>query len=88
MKILLLVITTTWSFGIPSNGPRTYVVDSREQAAQLVSDNDRSRRGQVEPDQFAYDLYEVDLSKKSVVKIKIPVMKVVYDTTDAPDSGK
>ena len=63
MKILILVITITWSFGY--NGepqrPICHVVSSPRRAAIMVYEDKMKAIG-VEPDQKQYDLYEIWIS--------------------------
>ena len=61
MKILLLVIIVTWSFGGEyQNTPEYKIVSSAEEAAIMVY-NDRPSKFDVEPDQKRYALYEIEI---------------------------
>lgn len=71
MTILILVITITWSFGMPMGGPVKIIVSSPEEAALHVY-NDRPPRFVIEPDRKEYVLYQVDLKKESVKTVPIP----------------
>jgi len=78
MKILILMITITCSFGGGYQNPSAIkVVESPEQAAIFIYD-DRPLSFQVEPDQKQYTLYEIDLVSKSIIEIDIP--KLIFQS--------
>lgn len=82
MKILILVITITWSFGGGyQNTPRVELVGSAEDAAIFIH-NDRPSAWEVEPDHKEYKLYMVDFEKRSVNEVPIP--KIVFQESKQP----
>lgn len=81
MKILILVITITWSFGGGyQNAPTATIVHSVDEAAMIVYNDTRSVISP-EPDHKEYHLYEVflDLNTPQIVEIKIPKVVIKKD---------
>jgi len=75
MKILILIITVTWSFGGGyQNSPNVKIMSSPEQAAIYIY-NDRSPSFVVEPDHKKYQLFEIDIEASSIKEIAIPEIK-------------
>lgn len=83
MTVLILVIVTTWSFGISMDGgygaPQKIIVSSPEEAAIIVY-KDKNSGGilcalQCEPDRKTYSLYEIDLGSEKITPLKIPKLK-------------
>lgn len=80
MKILILVIITTWSFagGYHGKPPFSKMVHSVEEAALVIYEDQKYLESQIEPDQKEYKLYEVDVDKKTIKEISIPKVKFEY----------
>jgi len=86
MKILILIITITWSFGIGhENKPSFKIVSSPEQAAIYVY-NDKPPSFMVEPDRKQYNLYEIDIEAKTINEIKIP--KLTFQQAQSSGAGR
>jgi len=74
MKILILLIITTWSFGLPYPGPVKQIVSCPEEAAMIIFDDHKYDALRTEPDRKKYTLYEIDLTTKSIKEVEIPVL--------------
>jgi len=87
MKIFILLIITTWSFGGGCGNlhPVTKeVVSSPEAAAIRIYEIEQSEFGP-EPDRHEYELYEVNFKEKTVKAIDIPIIKFLPKTmNDCP----
>jgi len=73
MKILVLIITITWSFGGGYQNRPTYeIVNSPEEAAIYIYRDRQFAAMEIEPDHKEYELFEVDLKNKTITVIDIP----------------
>jgi len=73
MKFLVLVIITTWSFGTPILYPvQKQIVSSPEKAAMLIYESEKNDICTADCNQYKYELYEIDIEKKTIKEIKIP----------------
>ena len=73
MKLLILVMITTWSFGGGyQNTPSYQIVYSAEEAAIIVYNNEKIPKFSVESDRQEYRLYSVDLLTKEITPLPIP----------------
>ena len=72
MKFLLLVTIITWSFAMGNTGySDRQIVDSPQDAAIIIYKN-TPNAFEVEPDRKRYELYEIDIEKKTIKEIEIP----------------
>ena len=75
MKILILITSITWSFGGGYQQTPSYeTVGSAKTAAIRVYFAQELAKQQVEPDQKEHQLYEIDLEKKTIKEIPIPII--------------
>ncbi len=72
MKILILVITITWSFGTPYPPPQSLIVSSPEQAAIYIYNDRKASSLFIEPDKKKYTLFSVNLETKKITEVAIP----------------
>lgn len=83
MKLLILIISITWSFGggyggsDALKGPFYKIVDSPQEAAIYIY-NDRPASWDIEPDKKEYKLYSIDLKTKKIAEIQIPELEFNY----------
>jgi hypothetical protein len=83
MKVLILVIITTWSFASGYyHGPDYQVMPSIERAALTVYEDKYARSFQIEPDHKEFHLYEVDFKANSIKEIPIPIVKIERNGSD------
>ena len=79
MKLLILIITITWSFsGGYQETPRVQIVDSVEHAAWVVYKKHESQKGQAQPDHWKSELYEIDIKTNVIKKIKLPKVVIGF----------
>jgi len=72
MKILVLFTIITWSFALGNTGYSDWkIVDSPQDAAIIIYQK-TPNAFQAEPDRKRYELYEIDIEKKTIKEIKIP----------------
>lgn len=82
MKILILIITITWSFGGGyQSTPTVKIVSSPESAAIYVWE-DRQSVVSVEPDQKKYELFEIDFKVKEIKSIPFPTIRFPKEGRD------
>jgi len=82
MKILLLVIICTWGYGFPRPQPTYKIVSSQEEAALIKYQHYKSTRTGVEPNQYDYKLYQINLDDKTIKSLNIPIIKFTNEVKD------
>ena len=83
MKLLILAMITTWSFGGVHNTPSFQIVYSAEEAAIIVYQNEKAPKFIAEPGRHEYHLYNIDLVTKEIVEIPIPKVEFHPSTLQA-----
>jgi len=84
MKLFILLIITTWSFGVSGSGvnfgPDKKIVSSPEDAAIEIYYLEKAKSGP-EPDQHKYKLYQIDFKQKTVKEVVIPELTFSLNQT-------
>lgn len=72
MKILLLIVSTVWSFSNPVFPPAVQIVTTVEEAAIVVWQKEDSKKLLTEPDRDQYKLIEINIDTGEIKTLSIP----------------